>query len=139
MTSFNRSATPILPTHQIYTTKQTFEEHNATLEFFVFSHLESDILELVVFNCDTDIEFEHMILSKKAVLAQVDEELVARFELARHNRRENDPSEEKLLEECTNETIGEFVVDRVSISPKDKNKLLLAPTSSKCPLFSLTK
>lgn len=79
-----------------------------------------------------------MILSKKAVLAQVDEELVARFELARLNRRDNDASEESLLDECTNEMIGEFVVDRVSISPKDMNRLLLAPTSSKpcdCTLY----
>jgi len=132
MSSFSRSTTPSLPTNQIYTARERVNK--SELEFFIFSHVDSDILELVVFNCDTDMEYEHMILSKKSVLAQVDEELVARFELARLNHAtdgKNYISEENLLEECTNDMIGEFVVGHVSVDPKRAEKLLLAPISSK--------
>lgn len=133
MSSFHRTITPSLPTQQIYAVRERKQKN--MFEFFIFKHLDSDILELVVTNCDTDTEFEHMILSKKAVLVQVDEELVARFELARMHvadRKRPYATEEGLLEECTNETIGKFIVNHVNVDPKNPKKLLLLPISSKC-------
>ena len=132
MTSFDRTPTPILPTRQIHHETRSYENDAVTLEFFVFGHIDSDIIELVVLGAKSEIEYEHVYLSKKAILEQVDDELVNRFELARHNRVDKDiATEEEILELCTDEMIGEFVVDQVSIDPKNASALLLAPVKGK--------
>lgn len=132
MSSFSLDGSPKLTTQQIFSTWKHSNSNKCNLEFFIFAHAGSDILELVVFNCDTSTEFEHVILSKKSVLTQVDDEVATRFEMARHNSADGSnvlATEEELLEECMNETIGEFVVQHVTVDPDDSNKISLTPLS----------
>ena len=100
------------------------------MQFHLFEHVNSDpcILELVPFDNNAELELEHIFVSRDLILPRIQSEVARRLEQKQvvlkplREKAPNSPggdsfseSDSLILEDVTNEVIGEFVLARTAV------------------------
>lgn len=101
----------------------------------MFEHIDSDpcILEVVPFDNNAERELEHIYVSKDLILPRIQAEVARRLEqkqIVLKPLREKSPnspggdnfteSDSLILEDVTNEVVGEFVLTRTTVVPPEE-------------------
>lgn len=136
------SPTPIIPTTLIYCVDKSFWKDTVHIEFSVFEHDNTDILELLSVDIDSGTEYERVYFSKRNIMAKIADDVEEFYEL---NHPGKGAVDDALMGDCVHQKLGEYVVDHIEVVGKFSSKreamlqvIPMAPDDPEIPIVAVT-
>ncbi len=98
---------------------KSFWKDTVHIEFSVFEHDNTDILELLSVDIESGTEYERVYFSKKNVMAKVADDVEELYET---NHPGEGAADDVLMVDRLNLKLGEYIVDHVEVIGKFSSK-----------------
>ena len=98
---------------------KSFWKDTVHIEFSVFEHDNTDILELLSVDIDSGTEYERVYFSKRNIMAKIADDVEEFYDL---NHPGKGAVDDALMGDCVHQKLGEYVVDHIEVVGKFSSK-----------------